>query len=124
MLRRVRKSATALDTSKEALARQESELREKMAKLEQMIADAPRVAQEINRQQREALLTRANDDGRRLDVAIALNDKRYSDSGTGSRRGPSMRKQRREGRIIFVVLLIALLGLVAWLITIITHLKF
>jgi hypothetical protein len=121
MLRRPRKSATALDQTKNELARQESELRQKMAELEQMIADAPRVAQEITRQQRESLMTRANDGGRRLDVAIALNDKRYSDAAGGSRKRPSMRKHRREGRIIFVVLLFAFILAVAWLLT---HLKF
>lgn len=121
MLRRARKSATALDQTKDELARQESELRQKMAELEQMIADAPRVAEELTRQQRESLMTRANDGGRRLDVAIALNDKRYSDTAGGSRRGPSLRKHRREGRIIFVVLLFAFMLAVAWLLT---HLKF
>ncbi len=121
MLRRARKSATALDQTKNDLARQESELRQKMAELERMIADAPRVAEEISRQQREALYTRANDGSRRLDVAIALNDKRYSEAGSGSRRRPSLRKQRREGRIIFILLLITLTLAVAW---ILTHLKF
>jgi septal ring factor EnvC (AmiA/AmiB activator) len=121
MLRRARKSATALDQTKDELARQESELRQKMAELEQMIADAPRVAEEITRQQREALMTRASDGGRRLDVSIALNDKRYIETAGASRRRPSLRKQRREGRIIFILLLITLMGAVAWLMT---HLKF
>lgn len=121
MLRRVRKSATALDQTKDELARQESELRQKMAELEQMIADAPRVAEEITRQQREALLTRASDGSRRLDVAISMNDKRYSESADLSRRRPTLRKHRREGRIIFIVLLITLVLAVAWLMT---HFKF
>ena len=46
MLRRSTRSATALDHTKEELARQESELRDKVEKLERMIADAPRVAEE------------------------------------------------------------------------------
>lgn len=121
MLRRARKSATALDQTKDELARQESELRKKMAELEQMIADAPRVAEEITRQQREALLTRASDGSRRLDVSIALNDKRYGESTGGSGRRLSLRKQRREGRIIFIVLLFALVFAVVWLMT---HVKF
>ncbi len=121
MLRRPRRSATALDHSKSELARQESEVRQKMAELEQMIADAPRVAEEISRQNREALLTRASDGSRRLDVAIALEDKRFSDGAGKSRRRPTLRKARREGRIIFVVLLFTLAFVVIWLIT---HLKF
>ena len=39
MLRRPNKSPSTLDQTKEQLARQESELREKMEKLERMIAD-------------------------------------------------------------------------------------
>ena len=121
MLRRARKSATTLDQTKEDLARQESELRQKMAELEQMIADAPRVAEEISRQNREALLTRASDGSRRLDVAISLQDKRFGEGGDRPGRRPSLRKARREGRIIFIVLLITLVAAVLWLMT---HLKF
>src|ERR1700757_1390775 len=117
MLRRPRKSATTLDQTKENLARQESDLRQKMAELEQMIADAPRVAEELTRQNREALLTRASDGSRRLDVAISLQEKRFGDGADRSRRRPTLRKQRREGRIIFIVLLIALAAAVLWLIT-------
>src|SRR6266568_4752416 len=46
MLRRSPRSATALDQTKQELARQESELRDQMEKLERMIAPAPRFASE------------------------------------------------------------------------------
>lgn len=121
MRRRSSKSDTTLDHSKQELARRESELRERVEKLEQMIADAPRVAEEITRQQREELLTRASEGRSRLDVAISLQDKRYGDDTASSRRRPALRKQRREGRIIFIVLLITLLVAIVWLVT---HLKF
>jgi septal ring factor EnvC (AmiA/AmiB activator) len=117
MRRRPSRSDTALDHSKEALAREESELRDKMEKLERMIADAPRVAEEMTRQQREELLTRASEGRSRLDVSIALQDKRYGDDGGGGRRRVSMRKERREGRIIFIVLIIALALAIIWLIS-------
>jgi hypothetical protein len=117
MLRRSSKSPTTLDHSKKELARQESELREKMEKLEQMIANAPRVAEEVTRQQREELLARATAGHSRLDVSISLQDKRYGDPVGAGRRPTALRKQRREGRIIFIVLLIALAGAVVWLAT-------
>jgi hypothetical protein len=117
MLRRSTRSATALDQSKEELARQESELREKMEKLERMIADAPRVAEEKTRQQREELLIRAGEERSRLDVSLALHDKRYGDeAGAAPRRG-ALRKERREGRIIFLVLVIALAVALVWLVS-------
>jgi hypothetical protein len=121
MRRRPSKPDTTLDHSKQELARRESELRDRVEKLEQMIADAPRVAEEITRQQREEIMSRASEGRSRLDVAISLQDKRYGDDIGTSRRHPALRKQRREGRIIFIVLLIALSVAIVWLIT---HLKF
>jgi septal ring factor EnvC (AmiA/AmiB activator) len=115
MLRRLTRPASTLDQTKEDLARRESALREKMERLERMIADAPRVAEEITRQQREELLTRASEGRSRLDVAIALQDKRYGEEpGSGRPRG-ALRKQRREGRIVLVVLIILLVAAVIWL---------
>jgi septal ring factor EnvC (AmiA/AmiB activator) len=115
MLRRATRSATTLDQTKQQLARQESELRDQVQKLERMIADAPRLAEEAERRQREELLVRANEGGSRLDVSVALRDKRYGDDeGAGRPRG-SLRKERRDGRIIFLVLVVALAATVIWL---------
>jgi hypothetical protein len=119
MLRRAIRSATTLDQTKQQLAQEESQLRDQMQKLEKMIADAPRVAEEVGRRQREELLMRASDGRNRLDVSIALHDKRY-DSGVEPRRGV-LRKERREGRIVFLVLVITLAAAVIWLAT---HLHF
>lgn len=86
-----------------------------------MIAEAPRVAQEVTRRQREELLERASEGGSRLNVSMALQDKRWGDdSHVGSRR-VSLRKERREGRIVFLVLVIALSLAVIWLVS---HLPF
>lgn len=118
MLRRSLKSATTLDQTKQELARQESELRDQMQKLQRVIDDAPRVAEEIEKRQREELLMRASAGGSRLDVSLALQDERY---GGAPRPRGSMRKQKREGRILFLVLVIAVLIAAVWLIN---HLHF
>jgi septal ring factor EnvC (AmiA/AmiB activator) len=115
MLRRSSKSDTALDQTKQALAREESELRQTVEKLERMIAEAPRIAEEEARRQREELRLRAGAERTRLDVSLALDDKRYYEGDAARPRG-SMRKQRREGRIIFLVLVVALAAAVIWLI--------
>ena len=117
MRRRSPKSGTPLNDKQEELARRESQLREEMQKLERMIAEAPRVAEETNRRQREELIARAHDGGSRLDVSIALNDKRFGDGGRYSGRRGALRKERREGRIVFLVLVIALAAAVLWLIS-------
>ena len=119
MLRRSPRSTTTLDQSKQDLARQESELRNQVQKLEKMIADAPRVAEEIEKRQREELLMRASEGGSRLDVSMALHDERYG--GSSPKPRGSMRKQRREGRIVFLVLIIAVLIAAIWLLN---HLHF
>src|SRR3954464_8956949 len=116
MLRRPTKSSTTLDQTKQELARQESELRDRMEKLERMIAEAPRVAEELTRQQRDELLMRAGEERSRLDVSVALHDKRYGDEGRDLPRRRSMRKERRDGRIVFLLLVIALTAAVIWLI--------
>ena len=120
MLRRSPRSTTTLDQTKQELARQESELRDQMQKLERMIADAPRVAEEAEKRQREELLMRASQGGSRLDVSMALHDKRYGGDGVPGKRG-SLRKERREGRILFAVLIITLLAAAIWLLN---HLHF
>jgi hypothetical protein len=114
MLRRPSRSTTPLDQTKQALARQESEVRDQMQKLEKMIADAPRVVEEAEKRQREELLMRASQGGSRLDVSMTLQDWRQGEPGSGKRRG-SLRKERREGRIVFIVLVIALLIAAIWL---------
>jgi len=115
MFRRSPRSPSPFRHRQEELARQESELRESVEKLERSIAAAPRVAEETARRQREELRMRAKTGGNRLDVSIALQDRRYGDDGESTRRRGSLRKERREGRIMFLVLVIALAGAVIWL---------
>ena len=118
MIRRSPKSGSAVDKQQEELARRENALRDQMQKLQQMIDDAPRLAQETSRKQREELVARANQRGsRRLDASLSLHDKRWDDNEWGVRRPGSLRKERREGRIIFLVLVIALAAAVMWLMT-------
>jgi len=55
-----------------------------------------------------------------LDVSLTLQDWRRGEPGAARPRG-SLRKERREGRILFLVLVIALLGAAIWLLN---HLHF
>ncbi len=121
MRQRSPKSGTPLNQKQEELARRESKLREEMQQLERLIAEAPRKAEEVTRRNREELMSRASEVGSRLDVSMALQDKRFSDGGRYSGRRVSLRKERREGRIIFLVLVIALAAAVLWLLS---HLPF
>ena len=117
MARRSSKPATPLNRKQEELARRESKLREEVEKLERMIAEAPRVAEETSRRQREELLQRASEGGRRLDVSTALQDKRFGDDARKTPPRGSLRKERREGRIVCLVLVIALAAAIIWLVS-------
>ena len=121
MRRRTPKAGTPLNQKQDELAQRESQLRGEMEKLERMIAEAPRVAEETTRRQREELLERASEGRSRLDVSVALQDKRWGDDSRVSNRRVSLRKERREGRIIFLVLVIALCVAVVWLVS---HFRF
>ena len=121
MRHRPLKTGTPLNQKQEELAQREVQLRGEMEKLERMIAEAPGVAEETKRRQREELLTRASEGRSRLDVSVALQDKRWGDAGRTGGRRKSLRKERREGRIIFLVLVIALALTVVWLMS---HLHF
>ncbi|MGI8820948.1 MAG: hypothetical protein ACR2ID_08810 [Chthoniobacterales bacterium] len=121
MRRRPSKSASPLTEKQQELAQREDQLRAQMQKLERMIEEAPRVAEARTRQQREDLLARASNGGNRLDVGIGLRDMRHADTSRPSVRRVSLRKEQREGRIVFLVLVIALAAAVLWLIS---HLRF
>src|SRR2546421_4959024 len=99
MLRRSPKSGSALDQTKQDLARQESALRDQMQKLERMIADAPRVAEEIEKRRREELLMRASAGGSRLDVSLALHEEPYG--GGGPKPPGTVNQARPAGSVTF-----------------------
>ena len=120
MLRRSQKSATPVHRQRKELAQRESEVRDEVTKLERMIAAAPKLAEEAERRQREELITRAQGGASRLNLSIGLQDKRYGEAARVRPRGV-LRKAQREGRIIFLVLAIALVALVIWLVS---HLHF
>ena len=121
MARKRALSNTPLNQKQQELAAKEADLRKKMDDLQRMIEEAPRVAEERTRREREELLERATEGRERLDVSIALNDKRYGEYTWQPRRPRSLRKQRSEGRLLFLVLVIALAVAVIW---IATHLPF
>jgi hypothetical protein len=90
---------TPLDARQRALAEEQERLRKRMLQLEEMIRDAPRIAEEEERRRRQELLARATQQPTRADST--LFDKRY-DLHTGyQRRRRTLKKQRREARLRF-----------------------
>jgi hypothetical protein len=114
MFRRADKSPTALRRRQQEIEQREAELREKLEKLERMFINAPQSAKNTSLPREEkAGIGGAGD--KQFDVSITSEDTRYFDKSGSRRRPRSLRKERREGRIVFLLLLAALAAAVIWL---------
>jgi hypothetical protein len=109
MSRRSRKSSPPLRRRQEEIARQEAELRERLEKLERLVAKVPLI--EKNRAEQGPKDNRTD---KQFRVSVAAQDRR---EGRGARRPRSLRKERRDGQIIFLLLVVALAVAVIWLIS-------
>jgi hypothetical protein len=112
---------SALRRRQEEIEQQEAELREKVEKLERMVAKAPQSAEEAPVAREEKRSVKDDNGDKQLYVSVALQDRHYFDKNGSNRRPRSLRKQRREGRIVFLLLMAALAAAVVWLMS---HLHF
>jgi hypothetical protein len=109
LFRRSPKSSLPLRRRQEEIARQEAELRERLEKLERLVTKVPVI--EKNKTEPGP---RGNRTDKRFRVSVAAEDQRQS---RAPRRPRSLRKERREGQIIFLLLVVALAVAVIWLIS-------
>jgi hypothetical protein len=119
MFRRLPKPASPLRHRQQELTRREAELRARVEELERMIAATSRATHGGPQAVREEHLQRDPAD-KRLQVLIGPNED-YVNEGEKTQRPRSLRKQRREGRLVFLLLLVTLAAAVIWLLT---HLSF
>jgi hypothetical protein len=112
MFRRSPKSSLPLRRRQEEIARQEAELRERLEKLERLFAKVPMI--EKHRAEQE---TKDNPTDRRFRVSVAAQGRAPLGESRSSRRPRALRKERREGQIIFLLLVAALAAAVIWLIS-------
>ena len=122
MFRRSPKSPSALHRRQEEIEQREAELREKLEKLERMVTSSPQTAEDTSSARGAKRRIRDNTGDKQLHVSVALEDSHYFDKSGSSRRRPrSLRKERREGRMVFLLLVAALAVAVIWLMS---HLHF
>ncbi len=116
MFRRSRKPAPPLHRKQQEIAQQEAQLREKVESLERIVTQSRAPAQNKSSPQEPDRSATANVVERRFHVSIAMDAPQVFDA---DRRGRprTMRKERREGRIAFLLLLIALGFAVIWLVS-------
>jgi hypothetical protein len=117
MFRRSPKSPSALRRRQEEIEQREAELRKQVEKLERMVISAPQHAEDTSLAPQERRGIRDYADDKQFHVSVALQDKHYFDKGGSRRRPRSLRKERREGRMVFLLLVAALAAAVIWLVS-------
>ncbi len=117
MFRRSRRSTTPLRHRQQQITRQEAELREKLDKLERMVTKGRATTENNAPGQSREYGVKGNNPEKRFHVSLAMEGGHAIDAGRSARRPRSLRKVRREGRVIFLFLLMALAAAVMWLIS-------
>lgn len=116
MFRRSRKPAPPLHRKQKEIAQQEAQLREQRENLERIVTQSRARAQNKSSAPKPDKNASNNVVEKRFHVSIAMEAPQiFEAEGRGRRR--TMRKERREGRIVFLMLLLALGFLVMWLIS-------
>jgi hypothetical protein len=116
MFRRSRKPAPPLHRKQQEIAQQEAQLRQKRETLERIVTQSRERPQKKPSTRKPDRNESKNVVEKRFHVSVAMDAPQVFDA---DRRGPprTMRKERREGRIVFLMLLVALAFAVMWLIS-------
>ena len=108
MFRRSRKPAPPLHRKQQEIAQQEAQLREKVESLERLVTQSRAPAQNKSAPREPDRSATANVVERRFHVSIAMDAPQVFDADRRGQRPRPMRKERRQGRIVFLILLAAL----------------
>jgi hypothetical protein len=117
MFRRSRKPAPALHRKQQEIAQEEAQLREKVESLERIVTQSRAPAQNKSLAREPRRNPSNNVVEKRFHVSIATDSPQVFDADRTGRRPPTMRKERRQGRLVFLMLLVALGLAVMWLIS-------
>jgi hypothetical protein len=117
MFRRSRKPAPPLHRKQQEIAQQEAQLREKVESLERIVTQsrAPAGNKSSARKPDRSAINDVVE--KRFHVSIAMEAPQLFDSDQRRRRPRALRKERRHGQIVFLILLAALALAVMWLIS-------
>jgi hypothetical protein len=116
MFRRSRKPAPPLHRKQQEIAQQEAQLRDKVESLQRIVTQS-RVPEPKKSSPREPDRTATNNIvEKRFHVSIAMDDPRLFEADR-RKRPRALRKTRRKGQIVFLILLVALAVAVMWLIS-------
>ena len=119
MFRRSRKPAPPLHRKQQEIAQQEAQLREKVESLKRIVTQSQAPAPKKSSVREPDRSATNNVVEKRFHISIAMGAPQMLDDDRRARRPRAMRKERRQGRIVFLILLAAL-GVVVMLL--ISHL--
>jgi hypothetical protein len=117
MFRRSRKPAPALHRKQREIAQQEAQLREKRESLERIVTQSRAPVQNKPSAREPRRDESKNVVEKRFHVSIATDSPQVFDADRRDRWPRTMRKERRQGRMVFLMLLVALGLAVMWLIS-------
>jgi hypothetical protein len=110
--------ASPLDAQKRQLAEREEQIQAEMARHKRLIEEAPRIAEEQKKRQREEYLQRmSRTEARYGRRGPTLHDPRfpYELNVAAAARQKTLRKDRNQGMLTFFVLCIILAMVLCWL---------
>jgi type IV secretory pathway ATPase VirB11/archaellum biosynthesis ATPase len=108
MFRRSRKAAPPLHRKQQEIAQQEAQLREKVESLERIVTQSQAPAPKKSSVREPHRSATNNVVEKRFHISIAMDAPQVLDDDRRARRPRAMRKERRQGRIVFLILLAAL----------------
>jgi hypothetical protein len=117
MFRRSRKPAPPLHRKQQEIAQEEAQLREKVESLQRIVTQSRAPAQKKSSAREADRSATGNVVEKRFHVSIAMEAPQLFDTDQRRRRPRALRKERRQGQIVFLILLIALGVAVMWLIS-------
>ena len=116
MFGRSRKPAPPLRRKQREIAQQEAELREKVQSLQRVVTQSRAPAQKKPPARKPDRSATNNVAEKRFHVSIAMEAPQLFDAAQ-RRRPRALRKERRQGQIVFLILIIALAVAVMWLVS-------
>ena len=108
MFRRSRKPAPPLYRKQQEIAQQEAQLREKVESLERIVTRSRAPVQNKSSARAPDRSATHNVVEKRFHVSIAMETPQLLDTDRRGRRPRALRKERRHGQIVFLILLAAL----------------
>ena len=115
MFRRLRKPAPPLHRKQQEIAQREAKLREQVESLQRIVTQSRAPAQNKSSPQPPDRDESNHVAEKRFHVSIAMEAPQLFDTDQRRRRPRALRKERRQGQIVFLILLAALGVAVMWL---------